>query len=350
MAAANTSYNYSAVFAKCRAKSATLLKFEDYHAMAAMKNVSEVASYLDQNSDYADVLQDANIIEIHRAELEALLYENLFKTYKSLYIFTNGELREFIGAMMRKYNIDVILRIARNLTSSVDEKRSDDNDRVIITVAHTELNMPKISAAQNLEQLGEALAGTRYYKSYKNSFISGKLNYGILEVNLYNEYYNLIYTKFVEKKNTTSAKSIQKLLYLMTDLINLTTIMRLKISFNAKADKIIPYLLSIRSGRNKREYIVLSNMSNEDFMEYLRKTAYNKQVSIDARISTSDYINNYLYIYYRKLMISATPSFEHPFAYLSLKEIEIKNLIHIIEGVRYNITEEKIMDKIIIKH
>ena len=78
MSESKMSYNYTAVYAKCRAKSATLLTAENYIIMAGMKNLGEIATYLVQNSDYAEQLSGTNINEIHRSELETLLHENLF--------------------------------------------------------------------------------------------------------------------------------------------------------------------------------------------------------------------------------------------------------------------------------
>ncbi|MDD2269623.1 MAG: V-type ATPase subunit [Eubacteriales bacterium] len=336
---------YAAVFAKCRAKFATLLKDSDYSALANMKSVGAVAAYLMHNSDYADDLKGVNINEIKRAELEEILYANMMRSYKSLYVFTNGEMREFIGDTMRKYNIDYILHQALSLSNP--KPSSEDNEIAALNIAHSEVDMLKVSAAQSLEQLGEALEGTRYHRIYKSTLHDGKLDHASLEVGLYNEYYNHIYNQYAEKRSGPAADSIKKLLHLTIDLINISTILRLTVSFEAKADMIIPYLLSIKGGRDRREYIMLCNMNKEEFLTYLRASKYHKLVPEEAKISTAEFTDNFLNVYYRRLMNSATPSFEHPFAYLSLKELEVKNLIHVIEGIRYGIPPDRIIEKII---
>ena len=336
---------YTAVFAKCRAKFATLLKDSDYSALANMKSVGAVASYLMHNSDYANDLKGVNINEIRRAELEELLFANLMRSYKSLYIFTNGELRDFIGATMRKYNIDFILRLAMSINNP--NLPTETQAIAPLNIAHSEIDMLKVSAAQTLEQLSDALEGTRYHRIFKSALHDGKLDYASLEVGLYNEYYDHIYKQYAEKKNGTASESIKKFLHLTIDLINISTILRMTFSFEAKADKIIPFLLSIKGGRDRREYIMLCNMNKDEFLSYLRSSKYHKLVPEKSSFSTAEFTDSFLNIYYRRLMNSATPSFEHPFAYLSLKELEVKNLIHVIEGVRYGIPPAKIIEKII---
>jgi len=336
---------YAAVFAKCRAKFATLLKDEDYHTLASIKSVSGVASYLVQNSDYADDLKGVDISDIHRAQLETLLYANLMRSYKSLYVFTHGTLREFIGAMTRRFNINSILKIAMRLSNPTI--LSDDGVGVVLNTAYSDVDMIKVSSAQSLDQLKTVFEGTRYEKIFNDAYQDGKLNYLMLEVGLYNDYYNQIYNKFVEKRTGAVNESIKKLLHLDVDLTNISIILRMKFTFDAKADSIIPLLLTIKGGRDRREYIMLCNMTKNEFIEYLRSSKYRRLAFIGENMSTAEYMANYLNVYYRRLMNSPTPSFEHPFAFLWLKELEIQNLIHVIEGIRYGIKPDKILDKII---
>lgn len=336
---------YAAVFAKCRAKFATLLRDDDYHALASIKSVSGVASFLMHNSDYSDDLKGVDINNISRAQLEELLYANLMRSYKSLYVFTHGTLRGFIGAMTRKFNINIILKLAMKLSNPT--LIGDDGIGVVLNSANNDVDMLKISAAQNLEQLKAAVEDTKYKKIFADSIEDGKLNYLTLEVALYNDYYNQIYSKFVDKRKGAANESIKKLLHLDVDLTNISIILRMKFAFDAKADKVIPLLLTIKGGRDRREYIMLCEMTKSEFVEYLRSSKYRKLAFIGENMSTAEYMSNYLNVYYRRLMNSPTPSFEHPFAYLWLKELEIQNLIHVIEGIRYGISPEKIIEKII---
>ena len=58
----------------------------------------------------------------------------------------------------------------------------------------------------------------------------------------------------------------------------------------------------------------------------------------------SNYRNMFLYKYYKKAFASMKPSFGVPFAFVGLCETEHTNLVHIIEGLRYRLPPEKILE------
>lgn len=313
MAMAKTLFGYSAITAKCRAKSSKLLTLDDYKTLSGMKSLSEVAVFLSERGVYSEELSGASLSGISRRRLEELLNASLNRICNELLCFADGELKKILRGITEKYEIQSIIGKARE-------------------IAHGTL------ADNAIEELKKSLKGTEYFKAVSDCITDGKLDYIHLEVVLLSMHYSKMLTlaKGFGDKNVTD--TIKRTI----DFRNVDVIIRARHSFGIGNEAVYPYLLGVEGNISKKELMRLCAVSKEEMLSYLSKSL---GIEIDAgNYYTSSERNKKLYEYYRKAFSSASPSFGAVFAFIGLCEIEVVNLIHVTEGIRYMLPPERILD------
>ena len=329
----NTPFQYNSVYAKCRAMSASLLKESDYIHLSKITDLKDIANYLSEHDSYSKEFKNIDLSKINRNFLEQILNKNVYDTYIQLHTFTTGNLQKFIGAMINKYEVDFIIKCILKIY-----RKSDD-----VTGDHFLLNEPyyeNLYKAASYPELLEQLENTIYGKALKTITFDDKIDLVYVEAMLYNVYYDKLYASYDnDGKHIMAFKVV---------IENLQRILRLKYNFNFTANQIYPYLIHLKKHNKINKFMEIVDLPDDKFLDLISKQLKLPEVpeNLDALIS-ENFFDNLVYRKIKKIFLDTTPSFEKPFAFLSLKEYEIKNLIHIIEGVRYNVSPDVILKYIV---
>jgi len=329
----NTPYQYNSVYAKCRAMSASLLKDSDYIYLSKITDLKDIANYLSEHDAYSKEFKNIDLSKINRNFLEQILNKNVYDTYMQLYIFTTGNLQKFIGAMINKYEMDFIIKCILKIYRKSDEVSED----------HFLLNDPyydNLYKSSSYQELLEQLENNIYGKALKTITFDEKIDLVYVETMLYNVYYEKLYNSYENNDKNIMAFKVM--------IENLQRIMRLKYNFNLNTSQIFPYLIHLKKSSKIKKFMEISELPDDKFLAIVSKYLKINDLpdNIDEIVS-ANYFDNLLYKKIKKIFLNTTPSFEKPFAFLSLKEYEIKNLIHIIEGVRYNVSPDIILKYIV---
>ncbi len=336
-----------ALCAKCRAMSAEFLTLEDYKALSKMTSVREIAAYLTSNTSYKDEFSGIDLQNINRLSLEHILHGSLYHTYKKLYNFSTGEIKDTISAMTRKFDIDILIRIFSQIRSGFDKVPLSDIQLEILEGAGVDTNA--IIKATSTDKAKVALKGTSYYEPLVHSIVDGELNLKLFETKLYEMYYKDLYEKF----ELTSPTSGHNIIGIIADYENLERIYRFKFSFGTPAEQIFPYLIRVYGFLNENQLMKLCSLDYESFISQVRESPFGRKVTaLNAHNETTDShhshfdIKNFFAKFHRKLFLNTEATAQIPFSYLSLKVLEAENIIHIIEGVRYRLPVNEIMKNI----
>ena len=329
----NSPFQYNSVYAKCRAMSASLLKKSDYIYLSKLTDLKDVANYLSERDSYSKEFKNIDLSKVNRNFLEQILNKNIYETYTKLYIFTTGDLQKFIGAMKDKYEVDFIMKCILKI-----HKKSDN-----FTENHFLMNNPRyenLYKSSNYQELIDQLENTVYGKALKSIVFDDEIDIVHVETLLYNEYYNKLYYSYNQDDKRIIAVKVL--------IENLQRLLRFKYNFRLETNQIYPYLINLKKFDKINKLLEVSNLSEDKFFAVIAKRLKISEVpeNINELIS-ANYFDNLIYKKARKTFFDPAPSFEKPFAFLSLKEYEVKNLIHIIEGVRYNISSDVILKYIV---
>jgi V/A-type H+-transporting ATPase subunit C len=121
-------------------------------------------------------------------------------------------------------------------------------------------------------------------------------------------------------------------------MINITIILRVRKFFPGKLDSVIALLLPVQY-RLTPAFVnrLYSAATGEQASALLRESPYKKIFIAHDYAHIEDYYYQFLYDFNRRLLALGLPSVYTPAAYLSLREIELKNLTTAIECVRYGL-------------
>ncbi len=339
--------NYNATVAKIMAIYGKRLTSQDYMELMNKQSVSEAAEYLKRNTHYSDLLSSIDINTIHRGMLENLLRRSIFDTYMKITGFEHISKQEFYNYKILQIEIDEILRCIRFINAGSEKLISD------IPIYLQELisfDLIELARVTDFKELLVFLKKTPYddvLKTVKTD-ADGKVDVTECETVLRTYYIERLKRSLNFKKSDVD----QFISFLETDidLINVINSYRLTAFFDASADDIEKDMLPV-GGRlspvKKRE--IYSAINSEEFIKRFSKTIYGRQMIENGYdINDLERSANKLRYKYAKLMLKRSQSAPlSVYSFIFLLEIEVKNIISIIEGIRYGVEPSKIAPLII---
>ncbi len=335
---------YGALSGKSRAMFGKLLNQNDYNALIQKKSISEVVSYLKHNTHYSTILAEIEENNLHRVSLENALKKDIISDYSKFLKFSDGQLREFINIHYRKAEIESLKLILRAFEAGNVEFTTLEESLIFIT-RHDNLNIPKLSLSKNLEEFLSRLDGTGYYELLR-PFISDNAETRLFNMEMTLDLYYMrsikkAYEKLLDKADSSIVK---ELLGIEVDIFNIFWIYRGKNFYDISNEVIKSYSAHITNKLNKRTIDSLINATDfEEYLALLKKTPYGflfeGQDQLLFEHNYSEYIYKLHRIYFRRQPFSVACII----SYLRLKELELSNIISIIEGIRYGLSESKIL-------
>ncbi len=311
-----------------------LLKDEDFHRLLALKNVHEVAMYLKKLPPYKPYIPDME--EIHRRDLEAsILRKNRDETLRLRNYVTYPQ-KKIIDHILYRYEIDVVKKLLRLIHSGEDiEERfiyySDDE------------TIEKLVEFKTVEEAVEFLKSKPYYqylKSVLNGYKESSL-VGVLENSLEFWYFKTL-NRLLKQYSTRQVILFFKK---QVDLTNIMWIYRSKILFGYSQERVLSLLLPFGLYTKGDVASTIASLSTKDeFFEKLKSTPYREifkeRYDIPEEFILERRIDKYLYQQAKTLIRDKNNGFNQLIGYVHLIEFELKDLITVIETIRYGLDKD----------
>lgn len=339
--------NYNATVAKIMAIYGKRLKPQDYMEMMSKQSVSEAAEYLKKNTHYSELLASIDTNIIHRGMLENLLRRSVFDTYMRITGFEHISRQEFYNYKILQTEIDEILRCIRFINAGSEKLIAD----IPIYLNHlTSFDLIELARISDFKELLAFLKKTPYRDVLKTVSVNadGKVDVTECETILRTHYIKRLKESLNFKKD--DVKQFDSFLETDIDLINIINSYRLTAFFEAPDDVIerdmLPFGGRLSLAKHKEIY---SADSSEEFIKRFSKTNYGRQMIENGYdINDLEQSANKLRYKYAKLMLKRSSSAPlSVYSFIFLLEIEVKNIISIIEGIRYGVEASKIAPLII---
>lgn len=337
-----SSLSDNAILAKSRAMTCDILKAEDYSALTNSRNLSETVSYLKNRTVYSNAISSLSSINIHRSRLEAEIRKFNLERTANLASFENAVGQKMHRIIFLNYDVNLILSCADHLDTNKVSDFSLFTPQAYFK--NSQLNPTALEKAMSFEEFYEALSGTCYQKPL-DIFKNGNASFTItaLENALYQ--YLGSETKRVIKKNYSgnAKKELLELFEMKSDFKMIESIYRMKKYFpDIKLDYSNIFYTGF-SALSLEEITDLTNAKNvNEFFRLCKGTKYGKFLDeqYKDRIELCTHTAQFK-INKKNLRFSTTPEVVM-FSFMGLLENETKNLIHIIEGVRYELPPDEI--------
>lgn len=342
----------NATIAKARAIYGKRLKYSDYVELASKRKVTEAAEYLKKNTHFAEALANIDTSTIHRGHLESVLNKAYFDMYEELCSFQKLDKQPF-------YNFLFIRSEIRELLKALLYLNNDREDAYIESlhpymVEKSDIDLLALAKAENFKQLLHVLKSTPYYNVLKKvkTDDSGNVPYTKCEVILRTYYMKWLRETADKTVDGEAKKSLIDQINVQTDIINIINAYRMKKYFSADASALKKYMLPFY-GRlsEKKQTALFETNSPEEYIRMLSHTSYGRKAeNLSEDMESESFEREFSKIRYtmakRALAFSENAAVSI-YSLMYLLEVELKNIINIIEGIRYN-KSVSYMEKLII--
>lgn len=340
----------SAVITKAKSKYGKRLKEKDYDTLLKCQSVAAVVNYLKTHTRYGDVLNRINENEVHRGQVETLLKQKIFYDFDSLCRYEMSEGSPFSDFIVRRYEIEQLIHFLLLLNC----KKVEEYIFALPSYfnKHTDIDLYKLSTCRDFDSFIQTLENSDYQKILsefapdKNGIIDLAGAEDALNIYSYKELYDAI----SKRKSKKQKEKLKQLCDYVNDFCNLSRILRLKKYYEMEPSQVKSHLMPYGSIKER----TLDSMCNAknidevfDIMSTTRIGKRIKQMSIEKEEQLS--IVSRFNMCRRMLYYSNDPAVVL-LAYMYVNEAELKNIIAIIEGVRYQSSREHIQSLLIYEY
>lgn len=342
------SYASNAIFSKARAMYGKRLKPSDYERLLACDTVPEILSCLKTIPKYAQIMSKLSERDIHRVQLEAAVRQKLFEDYEVLcrYEITVGE--DFSDYTIMRAEMEQIMRFVTMLKAGTPQQFYMTLPKYFHKVSS--FNITEMSKATNYDEFLKVLGKSNYakllapFKPKKGE----EINLADIENALFNYMFKRVYS-IIEKTSGAEKKDLKSMFDVNIDLRNFSRILRLKQYYKMEPDEIRKQLLPFGSLRERHLQAMCNAEDEKEVYSIMQQTPAGKILSKIDYSSNFEITRKALYEEsYKRMYFSVNPSVVLV-AYFSLAEAETNNIIHIIEGVRYHVSDETVRKLLIYK-
>ncbi len=345
-----SSMSSGAILSKTRAMFGRRLTEEDYNALAQKKDLASAASYLGSLDGYSDLLDGVNAASLHRMEFEGMLRHRHFKNFESLcrYELSVGE--KFSDYILLSSEIEFITQTLSRVISPRIE------DAVVMTASPAldkllRLDLAAMGKAQTFGELLEAVRDSVFYGALKRFDDGVPREMTVYENALYTEFYRRIFDTVDTGLSGLARDTIKDIFISRIDLENLVRVVRFKEHFSKASPEII-----------RTSLIPLGNMVKETAVRFAECADAGKAIALAGSLKPFKgkldelprcrRIDELPDRYLLKKCLHEIYFSPHPsvvmVSYLYISGIEIKNIIRIVEGIRYGLSPSQITELLIL--
>lgn len=339
---------YSAIVTKLRALEGKLLKHKDFEAMSKLGNVSEAVKMLQTRTLYGHELNMA-AEEIHRDAIEQKLRYGYMDNYMRICLYLNKNDRKFIAAAMNKYEIDILKKAVRNCIDGNTAANGFLYDIPQEIARVFDFDVKKLAEALNLPEVLSIMGKSKYYKILETLMRREKsIDIFEVETNLDIYYFKNLWETAKKCYREKKENKIAELVGEEADIFNVLWIYRCKRYYKLSAEYIYALLLPVHSRLtpDKIKQLVEAD-STEELKEILSKSRYASYFDFDNAALLEKIMKKTIIKIIGEYVGKNPYSVASVLLYLYKEELELENICSVVEGIRYGLPSEKILEYVV---
>lgn len=343
------SFSSNSVIARSRAVFGRSLSADDLAQLCSKRTVSDAAAFLKNTARYGEALAGVTPQTVHRGQLESLLDRTVFNIFDSFRRFDFTESKWFFRLIVTRLEAEQIL----NAIQAVADGSTDSYIAAVPTflISRSRIDLLELGKAESFGDIARMLSGTEFGRLLQpllaEAQTTGKINIRECDRRLYTYYY-ISCMKMAEKSCRGAQKAeLKRTLLRSIDMKNVVTCCRMKaFGFDAgeAADQIIPF--RYRLSREAIEQL----MQQPDIGSIEAQLAeigfradgpanYHSVEQLTERISLD---------HHRRMLRLSRNSATVYFCLIECLQTELQNVKTIIEGIRYGIPGDQIMEMLVL--
>jgi V/A-type H+-transporting ATPase subunit C len=339
----DTVTRYAAVNTKIRAMEGRFLKKDDYANMIQKRSVAEVARYLREYTSYRSFLEDVNTEKVSRRNLEEILKRNMIDNIDRLMHYYHDSYRDFIRSLYMKYEIEDLKRLARAIANGRKEEILREIPHLFIG-KYSRVDPQRVFEAGTVRELIYSVRGSEFY-DYLEPLLEGKSdNLFRFETALDMAYFSIIRENW-KRISAADRKVLEKWQGMVADLYNLQWVYRGKKFYRLSPEELLNYTINFGDRLTFADRKALCYAKSlEELYRLTMSTGYgflfNKEETRDIYMERR--LNRYIYYRLKALKRLYRMNIIQTVAYVLFLEFEIRDIISIVESIRYNLPPDEV--------
>ena len=333
----------TAMIAKAKSKYGRRLTSKDYDALVHCRSVGDVVRYLKTETDYQRCLSKVGS-DVHRGNLENILRKDSFNSFLSLCRYQRSG-SPVTAYLLRRTEIDELVKFCTLL--AIGRPKEYLFSAPLYFAEHTELPLDRLSSISSYDELIDML-GRHPFSGVLEQCRTFDGSIDIAGINDALQIFSIkeLYDGIAHMKNKSERDTLTSLVNTLCDYQNYSRIMRMKRFYRMDNDTLRRHLLPFGklSGRKLDRY--LSDESYQGVRESLADSEVGRkahQIDLDDEMAVKG-----RFIKCRHEMYFSTYPEVVLLAYYVVAETELKNIITVVEGVRYSMEPKSIAKMLIL--
>lgn len=325
---------FAAVNTKLRVLQSRLLTNDDFEHLLHSSNIPAIAAYLKNDTHYNAILGDIHENDIHRGQLERLIKMNRTDEIRKIGFYLPVEYKKFFNFVHIKLEVEDLKKILINIRNkNVDtEKNAMTNTGIYVKTVQDDLLKAKTE-----KEFIKALRNTVYYKYLRpfeeTDFSDSKYSFmGEMALDL--AYFEILYNG-VKKLDKKDNLLIHKIYGTNADLLNIMWIYRGLKYYQFPREVLFNYTIPAGYRLEMKEIKNFCYTNDpEDIKNALVKHQYGFLLAEDD-IYMERRCLKHMYKMVRRLEAFHLMDLSEAVAFDFLLDYEIRDIITVIEGIRY---------------
>ncbi len=335
-------YVGNALITKIKTMHANDLKADDYKELLKKRSITDMANYLKKHPAYRDILSTISDATLNRSRLEELIRRQKFNQIIKLVKFIHLKDKTFYHLNFLHREHEVILAMVRSFISH--EEFDVVASLPVYFDQYSKIDFETMSKATDLKELVAALSNTKYAKMLKGfeGVKNDDIKYYEFEALFEHDYYKFAFDSIKKNYQGQLRLEIENAFKSRVEMENMIKVYRLKKFYKVKDEDIKGILVPSTRIIEKKLDEIIGIKDPSDIYRKIIETGYGQYVGEKDQIYLEYFADHLKYHIAQKFMYFATHPAKVFLAYSFLSELEMQNLTHLIEGIRYQVPEEEI--------
>lgn len=338
----------NSILAKVRAKYGHALTAQNYQDMAGLSQVSEVAAYLKNRTAYRRLLAGARESVIHRGNLEQILEAGFYDNTRQICHFERNVGDPFFACFLIEEELTKLEQFLRFWMAG----RAEDFLPLcsLRRAQHICVDLPRLLLAEDYRDILDAVTAPalrRMMEQYEPQK-GERLDLALVESALTRYRYAFEFGLVEHRYSGETRQRLTEMLSVEAELDDISRILRSKAYFRCPDDELRGQLTAHRAylSAAQLEQLITAG-SYEEAVGVLQRTKYRRTLDRLTVSNIDGFKKQHLYeLCRRRIRMTTSPAVAMQ-CYITLTRNEISNIITCIEGVRYAMPPEAILELLI---
>ena len=329
-------YSTNAVAAKIRAVYGKMLTMDSFREMVSKRSVAEVADYLVHTARYSDRLRDIDPNTVHRGFLEQLLEEENYSLYRRLTEFSGLEDKPFYDFLLKRHECRQMINLVNAVSCGL--QLSFVQSLPPFLLEDSKIDFLALARCKTVDELTAALKGTRYHKLFMKfrRDPEGKVDFTDAEIRLRTDLCEGLIRDVENSGFGSDGDELLRLIRSEIDVINIINAYRLKAFFGYAPDEIrrvmLPFTQMGKTSMNR-----LYDCPDKDRMRtVIAGSSYGRYMT-DEDGDVEPPLRKRTLTTMKHTLARSCAAPVSLYAFMYICENELRNIVRVIEGVRYDV-------------